>query len=68
MNRASWLCVVLALFTAAAVIWTFGLDWLTALVAAAIVLSCPVVLALALRESRRMDQELDRLDSRRNHG
>ena len=68
MNRASWLCVVLALSTAAAVIWVFGLDWLTALVAAAIVLSCPVVLALTLRESRRMERELDQLDSRRNHG
>ena len=68
MSRASWLCVVLALLTAAAVIWAFGVDWLTVLVAAAIVLSCPVVVALTLRESRRMDRELHQLRSRRNHG
>ena len=68
MNRAAWLCVVLALSTAAALIGVFGLHWLTALVAAAIVLACPVVLALTLRESRRMQRELDPPDSRRNHG
>ena len=68
MSPASWLCVVLALLTAAGVIWVFGLDWLTGLVAAAIVLSCPVVVVLTLRENRRVERELDQLRSRREHG
>lgn len=68
MSRASWLCVVLAFFTAAAVLWVFGLDWLTATVATAIVLSCPVVLALAMREGARVKRELDQFDTRKNHG
>jgi hypothetical protein len=68
MSRGSWLCVFLAVLTAAAVLWVFGLDWLTALVAALILLSCPIVLALALRESRRAERDIDQLHSRSDHG
>jgi hypothetical protein len=60
-NRWMWLCPLLAVLLAAAILWTYGLDWWTALLAAAL-LVCPVLILwgaiqVALDEWRRRRRE-----------
>tara|TARA_B100001105_G_scaffold54671_1_gene41510 strand:+ start:1254 stop:1490 length:237 start_codon:yes stop_codon:yes gene_type:complete len=58
-NRWMWLCPILAVVLAAAVLWSFGFSWWSAL-PAALLLVCPVLIiwgaiqvALDERRSRR---------------
>ena len=58
-NRWMWLCPILAVVIAAAVLWSFGFSWWSAL-RAAVMLVCPVLIlwsaiqvALDERRSRR---------------
>ena len=43
-NRWMWLCPILAVVIAAAVLWSFGIAWWSALLAAAL-LVCPALIA-----------------------
>jgi hypothetical protein len=61
-NRWMWLCPILAVAIAAAVLWSFGLSWWSALLAAAM-LVCPVLILLGA-----IQVALDERRSRRRPG
>jgi predicted benzoate:H+ symporter BenE len=42
-NRWMWLCPLLAVVLAAGILWTYGLDWWTAMLAATL-LVCPALI------------------------
>jgi hypothetical protein len=42
-NRWMWLCAILGVVLAAAILWSFGLSWWSALLAAAL-LVCPALI------------------------
>lgn len=52
LDKWLWLCPVMAVALAAAVLWWWGLSWTGALLAA-LVLVCPVLLAWGMWRSRR---------------
>lgn len=42
-NRWVWLCPILAILLAAGILWAYGLDWWTAMLAA-VLLVCPALI------------------------
>lgn len=61
-NRWMWLCPILAVVIAAAVLWSFGFSWWSALLAA-VMLVCPVLILWGA-----IQVALDERRSRRRHG